>query len=300
MHQSSRSLLACSFAVPLLIALTPASAVADTKSCIAAHASAQREAKAGHPKQSAQLYTACGSDNSCPEQLRSECAELLEQVKGSVPSVIFAAIDGKGGDLSNVKVYSDDTLLLDALDGRPVELDPGKYHFRFVLPDGSTLVSDVLVREGEKNRVVEVHQPEERQAAPSAPARTSTAMPSEAPPPTVNHGAPVAAWVATGVAALGFATFGTFAILGSSDKKKLNECAPNCADSERDRRDSLKTKFLVADIGLGVGAASAILAGVLFLTSGPSDAERRAQASKRGLSFDASASGGGLVWRGQF
>ncbi len=96
MHQSTRSSLALSLFALLLIALAPASAAADTKTCIASHASAQRETKAGHPKQAAQLYTACGSDNSCPEQLRSECAELLEQVTRTVPSVIFSAIDGKG------------------------------------------------------------------------------------------------------------------------------------------------------------------------------------------------------------
>jgi hypothetical protein len=47
---------------------------ADTKSCVASHASAQREAKAGRLKLASQLYTTCGSDNECPEQLRTECA----------------------------------------------------------------------------------------------------------------------------------------------------------------------------------------------------------------------------------
>src|SRR6187549_486591 len=128
MHHSSKSSWAYLFAVSLSIALSPASAAADTKTCVASHASAQREVKAGRLKQAAQLYTACGSDNACPEQLRAECSELLDKVKTTVPSVIFSALDGKGADVTNVKVYIDEALLIDGLDGRSVELDPGKYH----------------------------------------------------------------------------------------------------------------------------------------------------------------------------
>ncbi|MEO6599110.1 MAG: hypothetical protein ABIQ16_04505 [Polyangiaceae bacterium] len=288
----------------LALALAPATAAADTKSCIASHASAQRETKAGHPKQAAQLYTACGSDNTCPEQLRSECAELLDQVNHTVPSVIFSAIDGKSSDVSNVKVYADEALLIDGLDGRAIELEPGKYHFRFVFPDNSSLSNDVLIREGEKNRLIEVRAPLEKKVEPVAPGVVRPApiesAPPPPPPPPAEKSTPVGAWVATGVAVVGFGTFGTFALLGSSDKKTLQDCSPSCPDSAHGTRDSLKTKFLVADIGLGVGAASAILAGVLFLTSGPSAAEQRAQAANRGLSFNASAHGGELLLRGQF
>lgn len=304
MYQSSRSSLALSLVAPLLIALVPASAAADTKACIASHASAQREIKAGHPKQAAQLFTACGSDNTCPEQLRSECAELLEQVNRTVPSVIFSAVDGKGADVSMAKVFADDALLVDGLDGRAVELEPGKYHFRFILPDNSTLTSDALIREGEKNRLIEVRAPLEKKPDAVAPTPLVQPAPVEStpatPPPLAPKSTPVAAWVATGVAVVGFGTFGTFALLGSSDKKKLDDCAPSCPDSAHGTRDSLKTKFLVADIGLGVGAASAILAGVLFLTSGSSASERHAAASKQRFSFDASSHGGELLLRGQF
>jgi hypothetical protein len=300
MHQSSKPSLALVLAVPLLIALAPASAAADAKTCVASHASAQREVKAGRLKQAAQLFTACGSDNTCPEQLRAECSELLDKVKTTVPSVIFSAVDGKGADVSNVKVYIDDALLVDGLDGRAVELDPGKYHFRFVLPDNSELSVDALVREGEKNRLIGVRAAEEKQAPLGAPAALAQPVAVEAPPKPLEKKTPVAAWVATGVAVVGFGTFGTFAILGSSDKKKLDDCAPNCPESEQSRHDSLKTKYLIADIGLGVGAVSAIVAGVLFLTAGPSEAERRAKEGNRGLSFNATTNGGQLILRGQF
>ncbi len=203
--------------------------------------------------------------------------------------------------MSTAKVYSDDTLLADGLDGRAIELEPGKYHFRFALPDNSSLSSDVLIREGEKNRLVEVRAPLEKKPEQPAPGTLVRQAPVEsAPPAPVEKHAPVGAWVATGIAVAGFGTFGTFALLGSSDKKKLDDCAPSCPDSAHSTRDSLKSKFLVADIGLGVGAASAVLASVLFLTSGPSASEQRAQATRRGWSFNASARGGELLLRGEF
>lgn len=283
----------------LACALLPAAhAYADTKACVAAHASGQRESKAGRFKEAAQLYTSCGSDPACPEQLRSECAEMLESVRRLIPSVIFSVIDKGGNDTSTVKVFSGETLLSDGLTGRALELDPGKYHLRFELADGTTLTADVVVREGEKNRLVQVKaEPEAKPVVAAAPVQPLTPAP---PPPVTKSGPPVAAWVATGVAVVGLGTFGTFAILGSKDKNELEDCAPSCPASERDRRDQLKTKFLIADIGLGVGAASAVLAGVLFATAGgSSNAPASARAIRR---FDVAsdAHGGRLLWRGEF
>ncbi len=271
---------------------------ADTKSCVQAHATAQREAKAGHLKEAAQLYTACGSDATCPEQLRSECTELLETLRRGVPSVIFSVIDKAGADTSAVKVYANDQLLSDGLDGRALELDPGKYHLRFVLSDGTELTADVVVREAEKNRLVQVRAEPEAKPVAAAPA------PQTAPPPAIapeRAGPPVAAWVATGVAVAGLATFGTFALLGNKDKQDLLDCKPGCPESERSKRDSVKTKFLVADIGLGVGAASAVLATVLFITgSSHDDSKDAAKRGVRGFDVASSAQGATLLLRGSF
>jgi hypothetical protein len=276
----------------------PATSRADTKSCVAAHASGQREAKVGHFKQAVTLYTSCGADLSCPEQLRAECTELMEGARRLIPSVMFSVIDRQGADTSAVKVYHDDALLVDGLDGRAVELDPGKYHLRFVLSDGSTLTTDVVIREGEKNRLVEVRaepeaKPELKPLPPPAPVVAPAA-------PVVKSGPPVAAWVLTGTAVVGLGTFGTFALLGRKDKQQLDDCAPTCPSSASDKRDQLKTKFLIADIGLGVGAASAVVAGVLFITSGGSSNADSAKRRPVGLDVASGREGAELLWRGEF
>src|SRR5262249_30690555 len=129
-----------------------------------AHATGQRESKAGHLRLASQLFTSCGSDDSCPDQLRKECAEFLEDVKRTIPTVVLSALDENGHDVASAKVYSGDELLTDTLDGRALDIDPGKYHLRFVLPGGEELSTDVVVREGEKQRLIQV----KKDRAPSA------------------------------------------------------------------------------------------------------------------------------------
>jgi hypothetical protein len=249
--------------------LTCEHASADTQACVTSHASGQREAKAGRLKLASELFTACGSDSSCPEQLRAECTELLEKTRTATPSIIVSVLDERGEDVSTVKVFSTDELIADGLDGRALALDPGKHRLRFLLPSGEVLSSDVLIREGEKNRLIQVRiepKPPKDQAAKAPPA----APPPQAPPPPPAS-APVAAWVATGVAVAGAGVFGTFAFLGSRSKADLDECAPACSRSLEGTRDKLKTSYLIADIGLGAAVVSGALAVYLFASHAPTE-----------------------------
>ncbi|MES1185607.1 MAG: hypothetical protein ABUL60_17475 [Myxococcales bacterium] len=252
--------------------LTCRPASADTQACVTSHASGQREAKAGRLKLASELFTACGSDSACPEQLRAECTELLEKTRAATPSVILSVLDEKGGDVSAVKVFSTDELIADGLDGRALALDPGKHRLRFLLPWGDVLSSDVLIREGEKNRLIQVKiEPKAPKDAPAAPAAAPPPAPVTPPPAPPLASPPVGAWVATGVAVAGAGVFGTFAFLGSRQKADLDECAPACPRSLEDTRDKLKTSYLIADIGLGAAVVSSAVAIYLFASHGSSE-----------------------------
>ena len=124
-HRREGSRPAALFCLAAAFAMAPRTAAADAKSCIRAHSTGQRESKAGHLRLASQLFTSCGSDESCPDQLRKECAEFLETVKKTIPTVIFSVLDEDGQDVSGAKVYSSDELLVDGLDGRAFEIDPG-------------------------------------------------------------------------------------------------------------------------------------------------------------------------------
>ncbi len=313
----TRYLLASMFAIPAILASN--TAFADPKTCITTHATGQREAKAGHLRLATQLFTKCGSDESCPSQLRQECAEFLQTVQQTVPTVIFAVLDEKNQDISTVKVFSTDELIADGLDGRAIQIDPGKHRLRFLLPWGAVLSSDVLIREGEKNRMIQVKIADEAADAtdlstkqskqpavePRPTAATAPAPATPAPAPA-HRGSPTAAWVVAGASVVGLGVGTTFALLGKSKKSDVNACSPNCGSDARPSYNSLKRDYLIADIGFGIGVVSAGVATWLFLA--PSDNKPQASSASTTRSKApylhpvafALPGGGGIVLSGGF
>jgi hypothetical protein len=181
---------------------------------------------------------------------------------------VFTATDEQGRDITNVKVYSTDQLVVEALDGRPVPLDPGKHRFRFVLPWGEVLSSDVLVREGEKNRVVGVQVKDSARASrsPAAPQPSPLVAPS-APAAERGRVLPTGFWVASGVGVASLASWGVFALLGNAKQSEVEDCSPHCGAVRRDDFDAMRRNYLIADVSLGAAAVSAGIATWLFFTA---------------------------------
>lgn len=227
---------------------------AGIQQCIGAHSSGQREAKAGHLRQASSLFATCAAMEECPDPIRVECVELHRDVEKNVPSVIFAVADQHGKDLTDVRVFSSDTQLVESLDGRAIQLDPGKYTFRFELPGGESLNEDVVVREGEKNRVVSVRLAERLPVHAQTPPRPTLAV---HPVVEQRRGLPTGFWISAGVGAAALASFGTFALLGQGLESKLDQCAPNCDSSRRHDFDAMRRDYLIADISLGLAVVSA-------------------------------------------
>jgi len=302
--------------VPAILA--PREALADPKSCITTHATGQREAKAGHLRLATQLFTKCGSDETCPAQLRQECAEFLQTVQQTVPSVIFSVLDEKNHDISTVKVFSTDELIADGLDGRAIQIDPGKHRLRFLLPWGAVLSSDVLIREGEKNRMIQVKIADEdvdagdlsakqsKQPGTEPPPAQATPASPPAPAAPTHRGPPAAAWIAASASVVGLGIGTTFALLGKSKKGDIDACSPNCSSDARPSYNDLKRDYLIADIGFGIGVVSAGVATWLFLApNGPkpeasaTSATRSKALSIRPVAF-ALPGGGAVVLSGGF
>lgn len=198
------------------------------------------------------------SQAGCPDAIRAECAEFRKDTERSVPTLIFAALDEQGGDLIQVRVSSGDQLLAESLDGRPIALDPGQHHFKFELSSGQVLESDVLVREGEKNRIVSVRAKSEAKSANSAPGLETSDAPRKLP---------ASFWIASGVGAAALASWGVFAVLGHGKQSTLAECSPSCPGSSGADYDAMQRDYVIADISLGIAVASAGVATWLFLSS---------------------------------
>ncbi len=97
----------------------------------------------------------------CPTDIRKECAARVAEVSDQIPTIIFAAKDASGGDLSAVKVTMDGELLAERLDGTALATDPGEHRFRFEMAGQPPLEKKLVMHEGEKDRrevIVLIHR----------------------------------------------------------------------------------------------------------------------------------------------
>jgi len=247
----------------LTLSLGVASARAQTKEqCIEAHALSQdlqRDSKLLAARINARLC----SQQTCPAALRSECVAFLERIDGDMPTVAIRVVDAQGVDLTAVRVLVDGALLKDQLDGKPVEIDPGKYLFR-VEPSGrAAMERDVVVVVGQRNQLVNVQLPPLQTAAAPAPVAAPPPPPPPLPLPSSDgvNGLAVAGWVFAGVGVVGLGMFAGFGTAGMSQRNDLDACKPTCSD---DAVDPVRTKLVVADVSLAVGLVSAVTAGILL------------------------------------
>jgi hypothetical protein len=252
----------------------PRRAQADVITCINAHAAGQRELKSGRFKAATELFTSCATSPSCPDAIRVECVEFRQAVEKSIPTVVFSVIDERGNDVPNVRVYAAKELIAARLDGRAVALDPGKYELRFVLADGAVINNEVVVREGEKNRVITVHTgPQDGTLGPLAPPSNTLSTRAAVPvaeltssPDASQRRLPIAFWVSAGVGTVALGSWSTFALLGHHRQTELNECSPHCETSRHSDFNAMRRDYLIADLSLGVAVASAGLAAWFYFS----------------------------------
>lgn len=219
--------------------------------CLRAHEEAQSARIARHFGEARTQLRACAREE-CPGLVRADCVNWLGDLAKVFPSVIVdAEVDGK--QAPSTRVYVDGTLLVDHLDGKPAELDPGIHKLRFEVPGFPPQEQDVVVSEGVQGKVVVANF--QRDVGEPAPAR----RPAPAPRPI-----PSTAWISGAVALAGVASTAIFGALAMSEKSSLSQsCGPFCSDSQL---GTLRGYALAADISVGVAGVAAALAGYLVLT----------------------------------
>jgi hypothetical protein len=219
--------------------------------------------------------------SNCKSWMVADCSKWLSEVETRIPTVVFAAKDTAGRDLTSVRVTNaDGSAIVETLDGRAVELEPGPHDFVFVGADGARVAHHALVREGEKAQAVLATF-----EAPPAPKPPPEAQPPVAPPPPPRRETPALRYVGYGATGLGAIGLGLGAVFGlitlskkSSDCDAKGFCTPGT-------RDSLSTTAAISTVGFVAGAALAAGGIALVLLTPASSHRVEARLSPSGMTI---------------
>jgi hypothetical protein len=283
-HAIAARLLSFGIAVSSL-GLDSATAQADEKSqCVASYERSQ-VLRRDHRFQRAREELKSCSRVSCPALVRNDCITWLDQVQAAFPPIAIRAVKD-GSDVANVKVIEDNEIVAMRLDGASLEVEPGEHNFRFETDGAPPVTLTLVVREREKDRVVPISF-----VSPHASAAAAAADESIAPRPV-----PLGVYVLGAVGVVGLGTFAALGVVGKNDQSSLEgSCSPNCAQSSIDK---VRTEYIAADVGLGVGAAALISAGVWYLLR-PNHSDETPPAPS-GVALAPSPGGAVVGWRGVF
>jgi len=257
-----RRSLAPAVAAAMILATSARSSNADeaTRACAGSFEQSQYLQKDHKLAEARTAALACGA-STCPAFVRDACQKLLADIDAAQPTIVLAAQDAAGADLSLVRVLLDGQPFVDQLGAEAVRIDPGEHTLRFVFGDGAPIEQHVLIRVAEKNRLVKAVFPAARQGA----------EPSTAPPAEPDGSKSGSLWPSLVVGALGLGTIGASIALGASAKSEADDlratCAPRCAHADV---SGVNTRLVVSDVLLGGGIAIVGAAAVLFILRGGS------------------------------
>lgn len=246
---------------PLLWSMAGANPESGAPGCAEAYERAQEDRRAGRLTRARKELLVC-SQASCPGFVVGDCRRWLEEVESGLPSVVLAARQ-QGRDLEKVSVYVDGVLLQGRLDGRAVAVDPGKHEFTFVVPGSPRKVVEAVIAEGQKHRLIAVDiPPATRPPAPAVMLQKEQGQPPAAPRSRFGRLATLSLAVVGAVGVAGFAGFG---MAGYGRERDLRQrCSPLCSGAEE---RSVRRRYLLADVSLGVGVLSLATAGYLYQRS---------------------------------
>lgn len=261
----------------------------DRARCIEAYEAGQQKRQDGQLSAARDELLVC-VQQACPDFVQPDCERWLGEVNALLPSIVVAAKGVDGSDVTAVRVFLDDQLVAEQLDGRPITVDPGAHELRFEHGAEPPKRSSIVVQQGVKNRVVEVSW--EKVVDPPAPA--PVAPPA---PPSEERGQPVAAYVLGGLGIAAFGSFAAFGILGKNEADDLNarcgEGAPPGGQCTKSEIDATRVKLIAADVSLGVGAGLLAVGLGLFIHHHATGPESDATA----LRFDIGPTWGGAAGR---
>lgn len=283
-------------AVALALITGAASAQADERAtCVTASEKAQQLRNAGKLSEARDRLAVCGRAE-CPKLVQQDCTQWMSEVLGMLPSIVPGARDRRGRDIVDVKLSVDGKVVAEMLDGKPLPVDPGIHVFKFETKGAPPIDEKIVVRQGEKNRIVTVTFPigEEpdngaRKAGPADSARDGD-RDRRRERDRGGSSPPIVAFVVGGLGLVALGTALYINLDANADARKLrDECAPRCSPADV---DDVEQRRIIAGVTAAAGGALLIAGVVLFLVHDSGDS-RGARA--RGPSFAVAPVAGGAL-----
>ena len=212
-------------------------------------------------------FRLCASPD-CKQSRRDDCNAAIASLDERIPKVILEARRGDDA-VSEAKVTVDGAPLVDHLDGRAIELDPGEHEFVFTIGAESVRVKKLILEAVPGQTVTATFAPPKT----AEPERPAPAAPSPAPAPAVDPARNGSSQGTIGLVlgGMGIAAMGVGGLLGLSARSTAN--AANCPNNlcatqaDVDQRASAVSRGNAATIVVGVGAAIAAGGVVVWLTA---------------------------------
>ena len=274
-------------ALALSVQLKSASAAPTKDQCVDADTQGQNLRRDGKLLSAREALRLC-ADETCPQMVREDCTTRLDELTSAIPSLIFAAKDGAGHDLSAVSVSIDGQPLIDHLDGSAIQVDPGEHTFSFAVPALPTTTLKLVIREGERGRheAILIGPTVQEQAPPRPERRLDDAGGTKdlqgGADSGAREGSPgstqrVVAWAAVGLGAAGVVVGSVFGLESKSKHDGAKACGATCPDVASHNANEEALKFgNVSTVAFIVGAVGVASGVTLWLTAKPSEASSSA------------------------
>jgi hypothetical protein len=223
--------------------------------CLSEHTQGQELRRDGKLLESRDSFKQC-SATVCPSEVIRDCLGWKEQVDQQIPSLGFR-VTADGAPRADVRVFIDDRLAAEALDGKAIELNPGSHRVRIELAPFAPFDETFVVIEGDKFRMVDA-----KFTTPVLAPQAVVAAP--APPEAEMHRPiPVSSYVFAGVSVAAAINAAGWGLSMSSLRSELqDDCQPNCSPKSV---DVLQQRALIADISWGVSLVSLATAVTLYV-----------------------------------
>jgi hypothetical protein len=144
--------------VPILVAATALLLAAKVRAdeptaadCVAATEAAIRSGKQHRLRSKRASLLVCASPG-CPGDIRKDCDSGIDEVNKAIPTIVFAAKDPSGADLTAVRVTMDGEVLAERIEGAAISIDPGEHTFTFEAPGHPSITKTLVIHQAQKDR----------------------------------------------------------------------------------------------------------------------------------------------------